>query len=157
MSAYLRVSPSLRLMDLASENFPTIPVKSRLLSCREVRKIEIEKTGVSPDWNWYVLLPNWVYTGLSFAETLSRLRLNVPCVEKVPLSLLMRWMKMWMWLVAVPRFIVIWNLGGSPSENPWAMLSWKTSGLLAFLFEFFISLLHSALAFFGRFYMLITM
>ena len=66
----------------------------------------------------HALLPIWVYSRLSFAETLSRMGINVLCLENVPLSLLMRRMNMWMSLGAVPRWIVIWNLRGSPSESP---------------------------------------
>ena len=92
---------------------------------------------------------------------LSKAGVNVPCLENVPLSLLMRRMNMWMWLGAVPRWIVIWNLRGSPSESQWAMLSCRNQAgfliLLAFLcVSFFKSHLHSALAFLGRLYILAT-
>ena len=76
--------------------FPVIPVMSRLRSCREVKKRRGWRIWSQSVLKKHALLPIWVYGGLSFAETLSRLGINVPCLENVPLSLLMRGMNMWM-------------------------------------------------------------
>ena len=98
--------------------FPVIRVMSRLISCREVKKRRGWRIRSQSVLKLHALLLIWVSSRLSFAETFSRMGINVPCLENVPLSLLMRRMKMWMSLGAVPRCIVIWNLRVSPSESP---------------------------------------
>ena len=99
-------------------DFPVIPVMSRLRSCREVKKRQGWRIRSQSVLKLHALLLIWVSSRLSFAETLSRMGINVPCLEFVPLSLLMRRMNMWMSLGAVPPCIVKWNLRGSPSESP---------------------------------------
>ena len=89
---------STKTRDVPFEKLERKEVKSRL---ENLESVGIENACVAA---------HWVYSGLLFAETLSRLGVNVPCLEKVPLSLLMRRMNMWMWLGAVLRCIVIWNL-----------------------------------------------
>ena len=98
--------------------FPVIPVMSRLRSCRDVKKRRGWIIRSQSVLKLHSLLLIWVSSRLSFAETLSRMGINVSCLENVPLSLLMRRMNMWMSLGAVPRCKVIWNLRGSPSESP---------------------------------------
>ena len=117
MSAHLRVSPSLKLLESMRENFSVTPVTSRLRSCREVRKKRVWRIWSQSVLKLQALLPILVYCRMSFAETLSRLGVNVPYLENVPLSLLMRRMNMWMWLGAAPRCIVIWILRGTPSKS----------------------------------------
>ena len=48
MWAHLRVRPSLRLLELANDNFPLRPMMSRLRSWRDVKKFQSWKSGVSP-------------------------------------------------------------------------------------------------------------
>ena len=97
--------------------FPVIPVMFRLRSCREVKKRRGWRIRSQSVLKLHALLLIWLSSRLSLAETLSRMGINVPCLENVPLSLLMRRMKMWMSLGAVPRCIVIWNPRGSSSES----------------------------------------
>ena len=76
--------------------FPVIPVISRLRSCGEVKKRRGWRIQSQSVLKLHALLLIWVSSGLSFAETLSRMGINVPCLENVPLSLLMRRMNRWM-------------------------------------------------------------
>ena len=99
-------------------DIPVIPVMFRLRSCREVKKSRGWRIRSQSVLKLHALLLIWVSSHLSLAETLSRMGINVPCLENVPLSLLMRRKNMWMWLGAVPRCVVMWNLRGSPSESP---------------------------------------
>ena len=129
---------------------------SRLRGWREVTKRRGRRIRSQSVLKLHALLPIWVCSCLFFA-TWGRLEVNVPCLENVLLSLLMRRMKMWMLFGAVAQCMVVWILRGLPSESLWAMLFCRTQAgfliLLAFpCLSFFKSHLHSALAFFGRLY-----
>ena len=96
-----------RLLELEVENFPVIPFMSRLRSVQRsaekarlenLESIRIENACVAADLGvqWSVVCRDFIKAGD-----------KRPCLENVPLSLLMRRINMWMWLGAVPRCIVI--------------------------------------------------
>ena len=56
---------------------------SRLRSWREVRENRGRRIWSQSVLEMYALLLIWVYSGHSFAEILSRLEINVPCLKNV--------------------------------------------------------------------------